>query len=230
MKLKINIKSFKKTAKHIEKIAMECLDLHKEKEKNFLKFLWIFLWIFMIIFLFILWDFNHQWQTLAKEEIKPIVNLNAIERIHRTQSKKIERKVIEMTKGYPIEKMVYEISLQREDVAAYLIAIAKKESAWGKRTPKLNGQECYNLWGFRQKRKKMGSGGHTCFDNPQDAVETVSKRIEYLLEQKVDTPEEMVIWKCGNDCASHNPESVQKWIDDVGFYHQKFLNKIKNSK
>jgi hypothetical protein len=134
--------------------------------------------------------------------------------------------VDEMLDGYPMQEMAPYIATQNKDVVAYLIAIAKKESAWGKRTPKLNGQECYNYWGYRGKRERMGSGGHTCFDSPKDAVHTVSRRIKHLIKKGYDTPEKMVVWKCGYSCAGHSSLGVDKWIEDVDYYYQQFLERL----
>ncbi len=124
-----------------------------------------------------------------------------------------------MLQGYPMEAMAPYIAQQDPQVAAFLVAIAKKESAWGKRAPKLNGEDCFNYWGFRQKRERMGSGGHTCFDSPREAVAVVSDRIEDLIKKKYDTPQEMVVWKCGYTCQGHSNTSVAKWIQDVDYYY-----------
>lgn len=134
----------------------------------------------------------------------------------------LENRIKKEISGFPIESMTRYIAREDERTAAFIIAIAKKESNWGKRTPKMAGQECYNFWGFREKRERMGSGGHTCFDNPEDAVKSVAKRINDLIEKDYNTPEKMVVWKCGYSCDAHNPESVTKWIDDVRFYYNKF--------
>ncbi len=136
-----------------------------------------------------------------------------------------EKKVKKMVKGYPIEKMLPYIFKQDKTTASFLIAIAKKESNWGKRVPVLNGQDCYNYWGYRQKRKRMGSGGHTCFNNRRDAVETVGRRL-HTLQKKYNrtTPAKMIVWKCGNSCETHSKYSVEKWISDVSLYYNK-LNK-----
>ncbi len=128
----------------------------------------------------------------------------------------------ELMKGYPMEDLAPEIAKQDRQVAAFLIAIAKKESAWGKHTPKLHGKECYNYWGFRQKRARMGSGGHTCFDSPEEAVRVVSRRLHRLIKKGYDTPQKMVIWKCG-DCTGPARAGAQKWIQDVDFYYQKMI-------
>ena len=134
----------------------------------------------------------------------------------------LEKKINDLTKGYPIEGMASEIAKQDDEVAAFLVAIAKKESNWGKRTPKYKGKECYNYWGFRRRRLLMGSGGHTCFDNPKDAVDTVADRIEDLVAKGIDTPREMVLWKCGN-CTGPARVGAGKWIADVGLYYNKMM-------
>jgi len=134
----------------------------------------------------------------------------------------LKNKIEKITDGYPIKNMSSEIAKQDEEVAAFLIAIAKKESNWGKRTPKFKGKECYNYWGFRRKRFLMGSGGHTCFNSPEDAVKTVANRIENLVAKGVDTPQEMVLWKCGN-CTGPARIGAQKWITDVQLYYNKMM-------
>lgn len=134
-----------------------------------------------------------------------------------------ENEIRDMVKGYPIEEMVPEIAKKDKTVAAFIIAIAKKESAWGKRVPVLNGQDCYNYWGYRGIRDKMGTGGHTCFNSPKDAVDTVAKRIEFLVSnKKLNTPGKMVIWKCGSNCAvTGGQAAADKWISDVAMYFDK---------
>lgn len=133
----------------------------------------------------------------------------------------------DMVEGYPIEQMLPYILEQDKKVAAYLIAIAKKESNWGKRVPVYNGRDCYNYWGYRGIRKTMGTGGHTCFETRKDAVETVAKRLDALVNQKkLDTPAKLIVWKCGFSCAGHSDYSVKKWISDVDLYWDK-LNKKK---
>jgi hypothetical protein len=133
----------------------------------------------------------------------------------------------EMVKGYPIQKMIPNIVKEDQLVASFLVAIAKKESNWGKRVPVLDGKDCYNYWGFRAKRERMGTGGHTCFDSREDAVKTVSKRIRNIIEKEnIRTPEEMVVvWKCGYDCSWDNPAAVKKWVTDVKGYFDD-LNKL----
>lgn len=139
------------------------------------------------------------------------------------QQSPLEKEIREMVSGYPIEDMAPYIASQDPTVAAFLVSIAKKESNWGKRVPVLDGRDCYNYWGYRGKSEEMGTGGHTCFKDKKEAVDTVAKRIETLaLENRLDTPAEMIVWKCGYNCAGHSEQSVNKWISDVAFYFKKF--------
>lgn len=143
-----------------------------------------------------------------------------------TSISQFEQQLREMVKGYPIEKMVPEIAKKDRTVAAFMVAIAKKESNWGKRVPVLDGQDCFNYWGYRGIRDRMGTGGHTCFDSTTDAVDTVAKRIKTLVEEyDRNTPSEMVVWKCGSDCeATGGQAAANKWISDVAMYFNE-LNK-----
>lgn len=137
----------------------------------------------------------------------------------------LEKKIKNLTKGHPMEKMANYISSRDKITAAYLVAIAKKESNWGEHVPVLNGEDCYNYWGYRGIRDRMGSGGHTCFDSPKDAVATVSKRLAYLIQENgLDTPKELAVWKCGRACRSQNQNEVNKWIDDVALYYKKVVD------
>ena len=137
---------------------------------------------------------------------------------------KMERAISKMVQGFPIENMTGDIAKRNPKVATYLVANAKKESNWGKYSPKKNGQECYNYWGYRGSHNQTKSG-YRCFDSPAHAVRVVGDRIEDLLNQKIDTPREMVILKCGSDCSVFSAGSVNKWISDVALY----VHKIENS-
>lgn len=151
--------------------------------------------------------------------VKAAVALAPVKDVTQSQ---FEAEATQMVKGYPIEVMLPYIFKQDRDVAMFLIAIGKKESNWGKRVPILNGQDCYNYWGYRGVRDKMGTGGHTCFNDPEDAINTVAKRIKTLVQEKqLNTPAKMIVWKCGSSCAGHSPEGVRKWISDVDMYVQK---------
>lgn len=146
-----------------------------------------------------------------------------LEEYKNKAQEEIEQRMMEMVKGYPIEKMVPEIAKKDRTVAAFIIAIAKKESNWGKRVPVLNGEDCYNYWGYRGIRDRMGTGGHTCFNDRKDAVDTVAKRIGFLVsERNLNTPAKMVIWKCGSDCnVTGGQAAANKWISDVDMYFRK---------
>ncbi len=133
----------------------------------------------------------------------------------------LEGKILDMVEGYPIEQMVPYIIEKDTIVAAFLVSIAKKESNWGKRSPKYQGGDCFNYWGYRGTNR-VGSGGHSCFSNPKEAVDIVGKRIEYLVhDAQLNTPEKMIVWKCGSSCATHGKYGVRKWISDVSIYFDK---------
>jgi len=149
--------------------------------------------------------------------------LNAKRILFNQPSPEILADAQEILEGYPMIEMAPYIATQKREVAAFLIAIAKKESGWGTHTPKLNGAECYNYWGYRGKRDRMGSGGHTCFDSPEDAVKTVSLRIKDLIRKGYDTPEKMVVWKCGYKCNGRSGAGANKWIQDVDLYYQQMI-------
>jgi hypothetical protein len=160
---------------------------------------------------------------VAKSFDYEVESLGFIPSVFHTAPTPLELEIRDMVKGYPIEDMAPYIADQDQNVAAFLVSIAKKESNWGKRVPVLDGRNCYNYWGYRGKSEEMGTGGHTCFKNRKEAVTKVAKRIETLVkEQKLDTPAEMIVWKCGSDCSGHSPGSVSKWISDVSYYFQKF--------
>ncbi len=166
----------------------------------------VFLFLFLAIFGIIIFILGER----IKNE-KPPENLPTV----------MEIKIKAMVSGHPIEKMVPTIASQQSNVAAFLVAIAKKESNWGKNSPQKDGKECYNYWGYRGEYNQTDSG-YSCFDSPEQAVSEVGGRIRELVMQKVDTPREMVYpWKCGWDCSGHSPESVSKWVRDVAYYYGK---------
>jgi hypothetical protein len=145
-----------------------------------------------------------------------------MEGLEKAKKEEFESEVRKIVKGYPVEKMLPYIMEKDRIVVAFLIGIAKKESNWGIHVPLLNGQDCYNYWGYRGIRKLMGTAGHTCFNSRKDAVDTVAKRLGYLIEKNgLNTPGKMVIWKCGSACSHDDQQAVQKWISDVNLYFQK---------
>jgi hypothetical protein len=141
------------------------------------------------------------------------------------EKQELEKKMREMVAGYPIENMLPYILEQDYYVAAYLIAIAKQESQWGKHSPVLNGKDCYNYWGYRENRDLMGSAGHTCFNSRKDAVETVGARLDKLLyKYNRQTPSSLIVWKCGSSCDGHSQVGVNRWINTVNMYYNKLVN------
>jgi hypothetical protein len=158
-------------------------------------------------------------QVLGGEDIKNSQDIvsyveQIIEDSEKIKKDEFEKRVADMVEGYPIKKMLPYLFEKDRTVVAFYIAIAKKESNWGKRVPVLKGEDCYNYLGYRAVRERMGSGGHTCFDSPKDAVNTITKRMEFLIEEKkLDTPAKMSIWKCGSKCDEDG--QVKKWISDV---------------
>lgn len=150
---------------------------------------------------------------------------NAMQLFENIKQEELEAEVRKILAGYPMEKMAPYIAQNDRIVAAFLVGIAKKESNFGLRVPTLNGQDCFNYWGYRGIRDRMGTGGHTCFDSPEDAVKTVAGRLKDLVQADIKTPEEMVLWKCGSSCATHSPESVRKWISDVDIFFSEINGK-----
>ncbi|MDA3815538.1 MAG: hypothetical protein PF549_04185 [Patescibacteria group bacterium] len=135
-----------------------------------------------------------------------------------------EEQITEMLQGYPMEKMIP--ALMKEDlrVAAFVVSIAKKESNWGKRVPVLNGEDCFNYWGYRGGGEKVTHDNYTCFDTPDEAVQVISARISELVVGKdLNSPAKMIVWKCGSSCAGHSSEGVRKWIADVSLYFNKIV-------
>lgn len=136
----------------------------------------------------------------------------------------LRHEIIGMVHGYPIERMARYIAKEDRTTAAYLVSIAKKESNWGKRIPVGDdGRDCYNYWGYRDQSGETGTGGHTCFSSPAQAVRMVGARIhELVYEYGRDEPADMIVWKCGYSCDGHSDESVEKWKRDVAYYYGKF--------
>ncbi|MFA5899091.1 MAG: hypothetical protein WC829_08255 [Hyphomicrobium sp.] len=132
----------------------------------------------------------------------------------------LSEKYYNLVVGHPIEEMLPYIAKCDSETAIFLIAIAKKESDWGEHSPKKEGKNCYNYWGYRGTYNQTDSG-YSCFDSPEQAIEVVGRRIGELLAKNIDTPQKMVVWKCGSSCAGHDPASVRKWISDVALYRDK---------
>jgi hypothetical protein len=154
---------------------------------------------------------------LSEESIKYMEQM--LYDFEKIKKEEVESKISKMVKGYPIEVMVPLIAEKDKTVAAFLIGIARKESSWGLHAPIYNGQDCFNYWGYKGPNR-VGSGEHSCFANREEAVNTVAKRLEWLIKnKKLNTPEKMSIWKCGSDCSNDN--QAGKWISDVELYFNK---------
>jgi len=135
----------------------------------------------------------------------------------------MERKIGKMTSNYPIEKMVPFIAKKNKQVATYLVAIAKKESDWGKHSPKKQGKECYNYWGYMGSYNQTADG-YSCFDSPAQAVNVVGRRLTNLVAKKIDTPREMVLWKCGKNRVATRSAGAGKWVRDVSLYYNQLYD------
>lgn len=134
-----------------------------------------------------------------------------------------------LTRGYPIEKMTPYIARQNKMTAAFLVSVAKQESDWGKYVPVLNGQNCYNYWGFRGQAPRMSRDGFTCFDSPRQAVATVANRFNDLIKNSdLTTPKKMIVWECGHDCANRPEQETSTWINGVSYYFDK-INPVGNN-
>ena len=159
---------------------------------------------------------------LITQEINDSIDIDSITSLlaEENKQKNLEEEIREMVKGHPIELMVPEIAKKDRIVAAFIIGIARQESSWGVHVPVYKGNDCYNYWGWRGKNA-VGTGGHTCFASPKEAVDTVAKRIAFLVSnEKLNTPEKMIIWKCG-DCSWDKKENMQRWVNSVGTYFKK---------
>jgi len=149
----------------------------------------------------------------------------AVAQVRPKAPAKMAKNIGKVVSDYPIEKMIPYIAKQDKKVAAFLVAIAKKESNWGVHTPKKDGKECFNYWGYRGKENTTDSG-YSCFDSRAQAVNIVGKRIKKLVAQDIDTPREMLVWKCGGNCSAETGQGASKWIRDVDFYYKKMQKGI----
>lgn len=137
--------------------------------------------------------------------------------------KEIEQQLYQLVGEAPIKEMVPAILKLDDKVGAFVVGIAKKESDWGKRAPSKEGKTCYNYWGYKGAGSRGTSMGYACFENSEEAVETIGKRIETLVSKNINEPRKFVVWKCGSSCAGHDPGAVEKWISDVNLYFGKVM-------
>ena len=152
----------------------------------------------------------------AEPEIKKVGKTDTMVSKHPV----LYKKIISIVKNTPMEKMALDISNGDTETAAFLVGIAMKESKFGIYSPKKNGRDCYNYWGYRGRENPTASG-YSCFSSREQAVKVVGNRIHELIGRGANTPSRMTIWKCGSSCEGHSRESVRKWIADVSIhYHQ----------
>jgi hypothetical protein len=137
----------------------------------------------------------------------------------------LEEEIKNITKNHPIEDMAPFIATYDKKIAALIVGIAKKESDWGFHSPSKNGQTCYNYWGYKGQGSRGMALGYSCFGTPEEAVKAIGGRIKTLVNKRIDTPQKMVVWKCGSSCAGHDPAGVSKWISDVSIYYNR-INKL----
>lgn len=152
------------------------------------------------------------------------VVMNLIARIDDEKHADFAQEILTYVKGRPMEDMAPYIAKQPRMVAAFIVGIAMKESKFGTYSPKLDGRDCHNYWGFKGGGTTT-AGGYTCFGSPEDAIQVVGKRIAKLVDGGRTSPSAMVVWKCGSTCSWDNPENVRSWIADVGINFYKLNNK-----
>lgn len=127
-------------------------------------------------------------------------------------------------RGEPMETMVPFLAKRDRETATFLVSIARKESSWGEHVPTKDGVDCYNYWGYKGVGSRGTGMGYACFSSPEEAIEVVGDRISELVHEKhLDSPSRLIVWKCGSSCEGHSPESVAKWISDVGNVYHRFF-------
>lgn len=200
-------KPFKKLNKYLSKIIKKFREENLPKIENILL---VFLFSFCIFFGLVMFGIGEQ----IRNEKDVVLDTAPV----------IDQELAKMVSGTPMEKMLPYLSSRDEQEASFLVAIAKKESNWGKFSPKKDGRECYNYWGYRGKENRTESG-YSCFKSPRQAVAVVGARIGELIDQQVDTPGKMIVWKCGSNCAAAGGQAAaNKWVSDVGYYYKKLYN------
>ena len=148
------------------------------------------------------------------------VIINLLGKVEDQRHDEFKQEILKYVKNKPMEAMAPYIAQRDRTVAAFLVGIAMKESKFGVYSPKKNGRDCYNYWGYRGRENPTASG-YSCFSSPEQAVEVVGNKIERLTQRGIKSPAQMISWKCGSSCAGHSNQSVRKWIADVGIYFRK---------
>jgi len=162
-------------------------------------------------------------QTAVPCEKNPQVFAKVTEKVSHNSDKTLDGTIREMVAGYPVERMVPAIAEYDRGVAALIVGIAKKESDWGRRSPRdMNGDDCFNYWGYKGAGSRGGAMGHGCFGSPEEAVAAIGDRLSQLVAlRRTSEPKNMIIWKCGASCQGHTDASVKKWIADVSLYYDR---------
>lgn len=132
--------------------------------------------------------------------------------------------LVSTLQGEPMEAMVPFLAKRDRETSAFLVSIARKESSWGEHAPTKDGIDCYNYWGYKGEGSRGAGMGYACFASPEEAVAVVGDRLSELVHEKhLDSPDRLIVWKCGSSCEGHSPESVAKWISDVGIVYSRFF-------
>lgn len=123
----------------------------------------------------------------------------------------------------PIKEMIPFIAKRNKHTAAFLIAIAKKESGLGEHAPSLDGRDCHNYWGYKGSAGRGSSLGYACFADAEEAIEIVGNRIDVLVSKDRTTPARMVdTWKCGTSCKGD--PGAPSWVSTVSLYFEKIVS------
>jgi len=146
---------------------------------------------------------------------KPLTHDISEQSIYAQDSR--SQKINEVFKIYncPLEGMgeVFVREADKYDIPWWLTAsVAFQESSCGKNTPKIDGQESYNAWGWGV----YGDTVHT-FDNWARGIETVSEyfRNKFYSKNKTDLCEIM---------KTYTPPSNGSWCQGVGHFAEIFQN------
>jgi hypothetical protein len=156
--------------------------------------------------------------------------LGMMDRFDELEKEELEAEIRSIVKDTPMEKMAPYIAQKDRQVAAFIVGIGMKESRFGIHAPvDKNGNDCLNYWGYTMRTERKGSGGnghpfHSCFDSVEEAVDIVGGRIERLIAADINTPQEMVLWKCGSDKTCQSSPSAKKWVSDISIYYDKLNN------
>jgi hypothetical protein len=159
----------------------------------------------------------------VEEELSPAQIFGKTEQVEDEAVTILREKLYEIVGDAPIREMVPFISQRDEVVAAFLVGIAKKESSLGIHSPRKDGENCYNYWGYKGSAGRGTGMGYACFASAEEAVKIVGDRIEVLVNKDRNTPARMVnTWKCGTSCVGD--PGAPSWIATVALYFDKIVS------